>query len=316
MPIRYLTKPQALCLEAKPGLERNDGIQFALTELMSANVSLKNVCFADDAIVSITPFAKEGSLLMCPSNASDDVKRLVSDSRGFVSTKRSTEAVAEFLTDVYPNQYSQKHQHIHSIYLDMDGVVWERESAPNNLPSFAMIADYVKNCKGPFTDAPPISIATGADRNAFLDCLRYAPIDKRHIPSQFHRASLPLGYPPIIFEEGYLVFDPINEVFYDLTEEKYGLVSQDTCALLRLIQALGERINERVPRINQALGANCKIVSKERAGYTLDLPLPFKLDHKGAEHAHWVIWCHINDILKGMELEFGGLLTQKELQHP
>ncbi len=227
--------------------------------------------------------------------------------------------MVEFHTKVYPERYRKKHSSIHSIYLDMDGVLWERERADECRPWFEKIASYLKACKGPFTDSPPISIATGAYKNSLFDALRYVPIDKHHIPSQFHRTSPPLLWPPIIFEEGYLVFDPVNGTFYDLTEEKYGMVSQDTRELLKIIRDIGRKVDKKVPQINQDLGAECQKTRKEKAGYTLDLPYGLRLNPEAVRKAHCLIFARVADILEknlseGIEIEFDGLLNKEELE--
>jgi len=318
--IRYLSKPQALNIETEGGLERSDGVKFALKELMKLNLSLQNVVYGDDMLVTILPFSEEDSLLMCPSNAQESVKKLVSEKGGFVSSKRSTEAVVEFLTDIYPNKYRSKHHLIHSIYFDMDGVIWERERLNQNLPFLSIIADYIKNCEGPYTAHPPISNATGAYREALMRMLNYISLKKHNIPARFHRNELPLAWPPIIFEEGYLVFDPVNEITFDLTEERYGLVSPVYRKLITLIMRLGEKINERVPGINKELGAECKIAPKERAGYNLDLPLEVRrAGPKEIRKAHTLIYQSIRDLLEKyipseVEIEFGGLFSQNELK--
>ena len=226
MRIRYLSKPQALNIEPEEGLERTDGIKFVLKELMQLSSFLSQTAYVDDMFVSAFPFVKESAILiMAPSNAEEGVKKLVLSQGGFVSGKRSTEAVAEFLTDVYPRKYRDKHRAIHSIFFDMDGVVWEEERIEQNRPFYRIITDYIKNCEGPYTAHPPISIATGAYREALMRVLNYISLNKHNIPARFHRNELPLAWPPIIFEGGCLVFDPVNATTYDLTEEQYGLVS-------------------------------------------------------------------------------------------
>lgn len=320
MKIRYLSKPQALNIEPEGGLGRTDGVKFVLRSLMGLSISLQQIVYGDDMLETILPFSQEGSLLMCPSNAQESVKKLVLEKGGFVSEKRSTEAVAEFLTDVYPRKYQDKHQAIHSIFFDMDGVVWEEERVNQNLPFLSIIADYIKNCEGPYTAHPPISNATGAYRKNLMRMVGDIQLTKQNIPVRFHRRELPLAWPPIVFEGGYLVFDPVNEIIYDLTEEKYGLVSPIYRKLITLITELGERINERVPEINKTLGAECRIAPKERQGYNLDLPLEVRRAGPGEiRKAHTLIYQSIRDLLEKyipseVEIEFGGLLSRKELE--
>jgi len=318
--IRYLSKPQALNIEPEGGLGRTDGVKFVLRSLMGLSISLRQIVYGDDMLETMLPFSQEGSLLMCPSNAQESVKKLVLEKGGFVSEKRSTEAVAEFLTEVYPRKYQDKHQAIHSIFFDMDGVVWEEERVNQNLPFLSIIADYIKNCEGPYTAHPPISNATGAYRKNLMRMVGDIRLTKQNIPVRLHRKELPLSWPPIVFEGGYLVFDPVNATTYDLTEEQYGLVSPVYRELISLIMALGKRINERVPEINKTLGAECRIAPKERQGYNLDLPLEVR--RAGPEEirkAHTLIYQSIRDLLEKyipseVEIEFGGLLSRKELE--
>jgi len=320
MKIRYLCKPSALNIQPGNGLERGAAIKFALNELMKVNVSLQNIVYGDDVFVTILPFSQQDSFLMCPVNAQESVKKLVLEKGGFVSQKRSTEAVAEFLTDIYPNKYQSKHCLIHSIYFDMDGVLREEERLDQNLPFFSILTDYIKNCKGPYTASPPISIATGAYRKSLMSALDYIPLNKHTISARFHRNEPPLAWPPIIYEEGYLVFDPVNEITLDLTEEKYGLVSPVYRKLITLIMGLGKKINERVPEINKEIGAECKITPTERVGYNLDLPLEVRRgDLEDLRSAHAVIYNRIRDLFEKhlpheIEIEFGGLFSQNELE--
>lgn len=320
MRIRYLSKPQALNIEPEEGLERTDGIKFVLKELMQLSSFLSQTAYVDDMFVSAFPFVKESAILiMAPSNAEEGVKKLVLSQGGFVSGKRSTEAVAEFLTDVYPRKYRDKHRAIHSIFFDMDGVVWEEERIEQNRPFYRIITDYIKNCEGPYTAHPPISIATGAYREALMRVLNYISLNKHNIPARFHRNELPLAWPPIIFEGGCLVFDPVNATTYDLTEEQYGLVSSVYRELISLIMALGKKIDERVPEIDKELGAKCKIAPKERQGYCLDLPLEVRYNPQDLKRAHQIIYHQVKDLLEKyipseIEIEFGGLFSQSELE--
>jgi hypothetical protein len=316
--IKYLTKPQALNIEPFEGLERVDSVRFVLEKLMS--LTLKEIAYVDDMLVSALPFIEKGvRVIMAPSNAEESLKRLVLEKGGFVSTKRSTEAVAEFLTEIYPNQYQSNHSVIHSIYFDMDGILWERERFDEIYPFLNVIANYIKNCKGPYTSHPPISIVTGAYKESLNQALNYIPLNKQSIPAQFHRDKPPFVWPPIIFEEGYFVYDPITETTFDLTEEKYGLVSPVYQELIVLLRKLGEKINKRVPTINKKLRAECKIAPKEKGGYNLDLPLEIRRDLREVRKAHILIYRHIEDLLqeltqKGIKIEFGGLLSQNELE--
>lgn len=320
MKIEYLCKPQALNIEPEGGSKRTDGVKFVLRKLMHLNLSLQHIVYVDDMLVTILPFHKEGThLLMCPSNAEEGAKKLVSEQGGFVSSKRSTEAVAEFLTNIYPNRYKDKHSMIHSIFFDMDGCVWEEERMEENRPFFRIIADYIRSCEGPFTAHPPISNATGAYKKNLLRMLDDIRLNKENIPVKFHRSEPPLAWPPIVFEGGYLVFDPVNETTFDLTEEKYGLVSPVYRQLNDLLQKLGEKINERVPGINKELGAECRIAPKERGGYCLDLPLELRHNPQDIKRAHQIIYRRIKDLLeksvpREIEIEFGGLFLQAELE--
>ncbi|MDO8558868.1 MAG: hypothetical protein Q7R84_00905 [bacterium] len=296
MKMLYISGPQSLDIKPE-GLSRSIGVKFA--------VGKKIIVYGDDMLLSMTPFAKQGAFLMCPSNAQEEVKKLVKENRGFVSGKRSTEAVAEFLTKIYP-KWHDKHRLIHSIYFDKDGVIWEAERIEQNIPFFKVINDYIRNCQGPYTAHPPISIATGATWESTLKALKHIRLNKENIP-----ASMP--WPPIIFEEGCLAFSPTTESTFDLTEEKYGLFSRDFREIIGLIVELGEEINKRVPEINKQLGLDCKIVHKERSGYTLDLPFGARGSKEELKKAHSLIYRNIRDLL-GKDMEFAGLFTKQELE--
>lgn len=314
MKIRYISGPQSLDIKLE-GISRKMGVEFVMEKLMGLDVAARRIVYADDMLLSMVPFYEQGALLMCPSNAREEAKKIVRESGGFVSEKRSTEAVVEFLTQIYPSEYRDKHRFIHSIYFDKDGVVWEAERLEQNLPFFKIIADYIKNCEGPYTAHPPISIATGASRASVSRVLDYIQLNRENIPVKFHRENIPLVWPPVIFEEGCLALDPVTGTgnTFDLTEEKYGLFPRDLRELILLIVKLGEEINKRVPAINKQLGQNCKIVSKERSGYTLDLPFGIRGSRDNPRRAHSLIYRNIQDLIP-KDMEFAGLFTEQELK--
>ncbi len=304
MKIRYVSGPQSLDIKPE-GMSRHIGVEFFLP--------IQRIVYGDDMFLSMTPFCEQGALLMCPSNAQEEVKKMVRASGGFVSGKRSTEAVAEFLTEIYPHRYQSKHRLIHSIYFDKDGVVWEAERLEQNLPFLKIIADYIKNCEGPYTAHPPISIATGTYRESVLRLMSYIQLDKDNIPARFQLGNVPLAWPPVIFEEGCLALDPTTGNTLDLTEEKYGLFPQDLREPLLLIAKLGEEINKRVPEINRQLGADCKIIPKERSGYTLDLPSRVRGSIEDLRKAHSLVYWNIKDLVP-KNTDFAGLFTKQELE--
>ncbi|MFH1657326.1 MAG: hypothetical protein ABH919_02565 [bacterium] len=306
--IVYKTGPSALDLAPK-GLNRCKTVEHILRK---RNLSLKNIVFVDDMLISMFPFSERGSFLMCPANAQEKVKELVLEKGGFVSTKRSTEAMAEFLTDIYPNLCKKWHKSVHSIIFDKDGCLWERQKIKQSLPSFEIITDYVKNCKGPFTESPPISVATGASEKSVIRMLRYIQINKENIPEKLRQTWL-----PIIMEEGCLSLDPITETLIDFTENRYGLFPPGQQKLIKLIMDIGEKINKRALAINKTLGAKCEIVKKERAGYTIGLPFKTRNDPEEVKNAHVEIYKQVKDLLENLPpdigIEFHGLLTKKEL---
>lgn len=311
MKIRYVSGPQSL--DIKPsGMSRHMGVEFAMGELMELNALLGRIVYADDMLLSMIPFYEQGAFLMCPVNAQEEVKKLVKESGGFVSQKRSAEAVAEFLTKVYP-KWRNKHGLVHSIYFDKDGVIWEAERLKENLPFLKIIAEYIKNCEGPYTAHPPISIATGASRESTMKVLEYIQLNKRNIPAKFHREKPPFAWPPVIFEEGCLAFDPVTGKTTDLTDEKYGVFPLGFQRIIASINKLGQEINKRVPEINGQLGSDCKIVTKEKSGYTLDLPFGVRGSLEELRKAHALIYRNIQNLI-GEGMEFAGLFTREELK--
>lgn len=312
MKMRYITGPQSLDIKPE-GLNRSMAVEFMMGELMELNALMGKVVYADDMLLSMVPFRERGNFLMCPANAQEEVKDFVRKNNGFISPKRSTEAVAEFLTEVYPKEYKDKHRLVYSIYLDKDGVLWEEERLKENLPFFRVITDHVKNCQGPYTAYPPISIATGAHWESTLKVLNHIKLDRDNIPAMFHRDKAPFAWPPVIFEEGCLAYDPVTGITFDLTEEKYGLFPCGFQRIISSITKLGAEIDKRVSEINKQLGQDCKIVHKEKSGYTLNLPFEVRSSLENLRKAHYVIYQNIRDLLGG-NMEFAGLFTKEELE--
>lgn len=319
MEINYFCKPQCICIEANGGPKRNAAVKLMLTEFMKLNIGLQHIAYMDDVLAAILPFGKQGSFLFCPSNAQKDVKEFVLNKKGFVSSKRSTQAVVEFLTDVYPKKHKAKHKNIHSIFFDMDGCLWEEERFEINQPFFKIITDYIRNCKGPYTAYPPISIATGANRKSLTKVLSHIGLNKYNIPTEFHRDKPPFAWPPAVFEEGCLALDTIWETVFDLTKTKYRLVSPNYWYLNKLIVELGRKIDAIVPEINKDLEANCKLVTKERSGYTLDIPLGVRDSLDDLRKAHRIIYKYAKVLLdqyipKNVKIKISGLFSKNEIE--
>ena len=313
--LKYLTKPQAMTIEIENGINRIKAIKFVLKELLNESPSLSKIVYVDDMEITFLPVINAGALpLFAPVNAQESVKEIVKLHGGFVSKKETTAAVAEFLTKIYPQRYRKFHDSIHSIWFDMDGILWEEEKIKENYPFFKIITKYIKNCTGPYTARPPISICTGAAMENVRRVLEFLKM-KESVPDRFRRSELPLAWPPVLYEEGYLAYDFINERKYDLTE--HGLVSSEYHTLFKVLKKLEKEIGKRLLTINKKLKAECKIVLKERSGVCVDLPLEMR-EGEALKKAHCTIYHEIKDFLssipENIKIDFQGILSREELE--
>jgi len=239
------------------------------------NISLGDLIYVGDAM-SDYKCLRMVSFPACPSNADERVKSLVRSKGGYVSDKRVLEGSLDILINYAPIVDSilkrAGKRGLYAVVYDFDGCLFDKYEVftdPGQKKYIDQFNCFVRDCEGPFSRLPFLTINTGASVDTLLEYTRKRnfPILEAYgfaadgIPEKYHKC-----WPPMMFEDGLVSYSPISGEWVLMVDEPVMItkIKALTERFERLLSAEIEKKEIRIPPKDASLSVDYLPFSKDR----------------------------------------------------